>query len=74
MSMNTRLSARVILEERLDTLAIPISALREFKDLTYVRVLEGDVRREVYVKTGIRTETQVEILEGLEEGMLVVGR
>ncbi|MCI0479388.1 efflux RND transporter periplasmic adaptor subunit, partial [Candidatus Uhrbacteria bacterium] len=74
MSMNSRLSARIILEERLGTLAIPISALREFKDQTYVRVLEGDVRREVYVKTGIRTETQVEILEGLEEGMLVVGR
>lgn len=74
LRMNSRLSARIVLDERKDTLAIPIGGLREFKDQSYVRLLEGEVRREVYIKTGIRTETRVEVLDGLEEGMLVLGR
>lgn len=74
LRVNSRLSARIVLDEQNDTLAIPIAALREFKQQTYVRVLEGDVRREIYVKTGLQTETKVEIIEGLEEGMLVIGR
>lgn len=74
LTVNSRLSARIVIEESRNTLAIPLGALREFQDDTYVRVLEGQARREVYVRTGIRTETTVEILEGLEEGMLVIGR
>ena len=74
LRMNSRFSARIVLEERKNTLAIPVGGLREFKDQTYVRVLEGEVRREIYIKTGIRTETKIEVLEGLEEGMLVIGR
>lgn len=73
-SMNERISARIIQEERIDTLTIPASCLRTFKERTYVRVLEGDARHEKDVKVGIRTDTEVEILEGLEEGDLVISR
>jgi macrolide-specific efflux system membrane fusion protein len=74
LGMNARLSARVIQAEHLKALAIPLAALREFNGRSYVRVLEGEVRREVDVKVGIRTSTRVEILEGLTEGVLVIGR
>jgi macrolide-specific efflux system membrane fusion protein len=74
LAPNTRLSTRIVLRERIGTLAIPLAALREFKDRTYVRVLEDEVRREVDVKVGIRTETKAEILEGLSEGDLVIGK
>jgi RND family efflux transporter MFP subunit len=74
LRLGAGLSAEIILDRREATLAIPKAGLREFRDRTYVRVLEGEVRREVDVKVGVRTATEVEILEGLEEGDLVIGR
>jgi macrolide-specific efflux system membrane fusion protein len=69
-----RLTARVIVESRPQTLVIPAAGLREFRERTYVRVLEGELRREVDVRVGVRTDTQVEILTGLEPGQLVIGK
>ena len=69
-----RLTARVVIESRPQTLVIPGAALREFRERTYVRVLEGEQRREVDVRVGVRTDTQVEILTGLEAGALVIGK
>ena len=69
-----RLTARIIVENRPQTLVIPAAGLREFRERTYVRVLEGELRREVDVRVGIRTDTQVEILTGLEPGQLVIGK
>ena len=69
-----RLTARVVIENRPQTLVIPAAALREFRERTYVRVLDGDVRREVDVQVGVRTDTEVEILTGLEPGQLVIGK
>lgn len=40
----------------------------------YVRKVEGDLTTEVNVVTGIESTTEVEILEGLEEGDLVVAK
>lgn len=67
-------SVRIVVRERADTLVIPLAALREFMGRAYVRVLDGEARREVDVETGIRTQTHVEILKGLSEGDLVIGR
>ena len=69
-----RLTARIIVESRPQTLVIPAAGLREFRERTYVRVLEGEQRREVDVRVGIRTDIQVEILTGLEPGQLVIGK
>jgi membrane fusion protein, macrolide-specific efflux system len=74
LRVNSRLGARIIVDASEDALAIPLGALRTFNNETYVRVLDGETRREVYVETGIRTPTHVEIVDGLEEGMLVIGR
>ena len=69
-----RLTATVVIESRLQTLVIPAAGLREYRERTYVRVLEGLQRREVDVKVGVRTETEIEILSGLEPGQLVISR
>ena len=69
-----RLTARVVIESRPQTLVIPAAGLREFRERTYVRLLEGEQRREVDVQVGVRTDTEVEILTGLEPGQLVIGK
>jgi RND family efflux transporter MFP subunit len=74
LRLNQRMNTQVILAMRENALVIPKAGLREFRDRTYVRILDGEVRREVDVKAGIRTDTQVEILEGLSEGDLVIGK
>jgi multidrug efflux pump subunit AcrA (membrane-fusion protein) len=74
LRMNARYSVRIVLDDSENTLVIPRAALREFDDRTYVRLLEGEARREVDVRVGIESQTKVEILEGLEEGDRVIGR
>ena len=73
-TMGRVLAAQIIQEQRKGTLLIPLAGLREYQGRTYVRVLEGDARREVDVRVGIRTDTQAEILDGLAEGEKVIGR
>lgn len=74
LKLDDLVTVRLIVQERPDTLAIPRAALREFMGRTYVRVMEGDARREVDVEVGIRTPTHVEILRGLSEGDIVIGQ
>ena len=65
---------RIIRARRENTLVIPTAALREARGREYVRVMEDEIRREVDVLVGVRGPTRVEILEGLSEGELVIGR
>ena len=71
---NQRFPSKVITESRYQTLVIPAAGLREFRDRTYVRILEDEIRREVDVKVGIRTETHIEIISGLEAEQLVISK
>ena len=68
------LTTRIIVREKEEALVIPRAALREFMGRRYVRVLDGDARREVDVDVGIITPTEVEILAGVAEGALVIGQ
>ena len=63
----------VILQEKDKVLLIPLAALRSFQGKDFVLVAEGDIQRRVPVTVGIRSEEQVEILEGLTAGQIVVG-
>ena len=74
LRLNERKTGRIIIKRHESALVIPSAALREFGDRTYVRVLDDGVRREVDVRTGIHTGTRVEIVDGLEEGELVIGK
>ena len=74
LRLNDRAPGRIVLLRHDDALVIPSAALREFGDRDYVRVSDDGVRREVDVRVGIHTGTHVEIVAGLEEGELVIGK
>ncbi len=65
---------RVVIERKEDVLWLPPEAIRSFEGRSFVVVREGDRERRVPVRTGIETEERVEILEGVEEGAIVVGQ
>lgn len=62
-------NAVISLKEVANALTIPIDALRQDNSQTYVLVKETNksTLTKKYVKTGIETDTNVEILEGLSE-------
>jgi multidrug efflux pump subunit AcrA (membrane-fusion protein) len=66
-------SVEIFLEQRDDVLWLPPAAVRTFQGRDFAVVQEGDVQRRVDVKVGLESEDRVEILEGVEEGQVVVG-
>lgn len=63
----------VVQEEKVGTLWIPPAAIRTYEGRNFVVVRTDSLPKRQDVKIGIRNEEQVEILEGLEEGQVVVG-
>ena len=65
-------TARITVGRQPVALAVPVGALQTVEDQDVVYVQEGDTYRTRPVKTGQRDATQVEILDGLKAGELVV--
>jgi RND family efflux transporter, MFP subunit len=63
---------KVIILNKTGTLWLPPQAIRTFEGRQFAVVQDGQGQRRVDVKTGITNEDQVEILEGLTEGQVVV--
>lgn len=63
----------VILEHKENVLWLPPQAIRTFEGREFVVVQEGEYQARVDVKIGIEGEDRVEILEGLQEGQIVIG-
>ncbi len=63
----------IVLERKENVLWLPPEAIRSFEGRRFVIVREGERERRVTVRVGIETEERVEILEGLNEGNIVVG-
>ncbi len=55
-----------------NVLALPTDAMLEKDGVKYVFVMENDTAKEVKIKTGLMTDTKIEIKEGLEEGQTVI--
>lgn len=62
----------VILESKEDVLWLPPSAIRTFEGRNFVVVQTEGLPKRVDVRLGIKNQERVEILEGLEEGQVVV--
>jgi len=61
-----------LLEQSTDALWLPPQAIRTFEGRKFVVVKDGDAQRRVDVRTGLQGEDRVEILEGLQEGEVVL--
>jgi len=59
-------------EQKDNTIILPVNTVITRNDETYVYVMENDRAVKTNVITGIRTGTEIEIVNGLEENMLVV--
>jgi HlyD family secretion protein len=64
----------IVLEEKDDVLWLSPAAIRTFQGREFVIVQDADRQRRVDVTIGIESDDRVEILEGLEEGQIVVGQ
>ena len=65
---------KIILERHEKVLWLPPEAVRTFGERTFVVLREGEQERRVTVVTGIHSEQQIEILQGLRLGDVVVGQ
>lgn len=65
---------QIVTAEKEDTLMIPRSALRTVAGQHYVQLLTDNTKREINIEAGIMSSTEVEILDGLEEGDVVIIR
>lgn len=75
LTINDSYTVSFILRSVAKALLIPNSAVREdVNGRKYLRVLDGNTRREVYIKVGIQNDTHTQILEGAEAGMTVIGK
>lgn len=64
----------IFLEQRDDVLWLPPAAIRSFQGRDFVVIQDDDIQRRVDVRLGLESEERVEILEGVQEGQVVVGQ
>jgi multidrug efflux pump subunit AcrA (membrane-fusion protein) len=64
----------IVLERKEQVVWLPPEAVRSFEGRRFVVVRDGEREVRRTVRTGIETETQVEILEGVAAGDIVVGQ
>jgi membrane fusion protein, macrolide-specific efflux system len=62
----------IVLEKKENVLWLPPQAIRNFEGRRFVIVQDGDAQRRVDVQVGIETSDRVEIVDGLNEGDLVI--
>lgn len=62
----------VVLQKKDDVLWLPPAAIRTYEGRTFVVVKSGAYQQRIDVKLGIQQEEKVEILDGLQEGMVVI--
>jgi multidrug efflux pump subunit AcrA (membrane-fusion protein) len=63
----------IFLEQRDNVLWLPPAAIRSFQGRDFVVIQDGDVQQRSDVRIGLESEERIEILEGVEEGQIVVG-
>ncbi|MCL2820029.1 MAG: efflux RND transporter periplasmic adaptor subunit [Oscillospiraceae bacterium] len=64
----------IFMQEKQDAIIIPVGSMSSFMGQHFAQILEDGIRTERDLNTGITTDTHVEILNGLEEGdLLIIG-
>ena len=63
---------QVTLQIKPDVLMVPNGAVRTVGKRKFVEYMDGDIKRSRNVETGIQTESDTEIVDGLQEGMTIL--
>lgn len=67
------INVRIVVEERLERLAVPIESVVTRDGASVIAVVEGDSAKQKVIKPGLRDGNLIEISgEGLQEGMTIV--
>ncbi len=69
MGMLARVNIRLQVKD--DVLKIPVTSLRDLNERTFVETVVNEQRRSLPVVTGIRSDSEVEVLSGLDEGQMI---
>jgi len=69
---NMAMTANIILATKSDVLLIPSSAVQTVQNETFARVLRNGKEEQAAVETGLTSETQTEIISGLQIGDTVI--
>ena len=71
-NMGDMIEIEIPIESKKDTIVISKRGLRRYMGAASVQVMEGNSKRELDVEVGIETPTEVEIVDGLKEGQMVI--
>jgi HlyD family secretion protein len=63
---------QVTLQIKPDVLIVPNGAVRTVGKRKFVEYMDGEIKRSRNVETGITTDTETEIVSGLQEGMTIL--
>lgn len=74
LERGTPVDAQIITLRKENVLTIQSAVLRTYNGRHYVQVKDEQGRRDVDIEIGIQTPTKIEVISGLEEGQIVIGR
>jgi multidrug efflux pump subunit AcrA (membrane-fusion protein) len=74
LQLDDLVTITVVLNQSKNTLWLVPEAVRTFEGQTFVIIQENGLQRHLDVKIGLRNNEQVEIVEGLTEGQIVLGQ
>lgn len=62
----------IVIQSAENSLTVPLEAVKETEEKVYVQIIEGRKVKEIPVKIGLESDSRVEILQGVEEGQMVI--
>jgi macrolide-specific efflux system membrane fusion protein len=71
-TLNTSADITIVLQKKENVIVIPRFGLSTFLGRNFVKVLEGESIKEIDIETGMESETEIEIVKGLEEGQKLI--
>ncbi len=72
LKLGNAVQITVVLQTKDNVLLLPSQAIRVFEGRNFVLIKNGATQQRVDIKIGIQEQTQVEILDGLTEGQIVI--
>jgi membrane fusion protein, macrolide-specific efflux system len=73
-ALGDRVNLSIVLEKKDNILWLPPQAIRDFNGRKFVIVQDAAGQRRLDVKVGIQTDEKVEIVDGLSEGLAILGQ